>query len=103
MVQHRILQYILHGLFKDKVAEKILMTLLDNISQLFTDEVNLELCTQKSEHMKKAVADLEKLAPSLMVCVTGFNKIREDRKKCIMSYIEQKNDIKNCPLFHKRD
>ena len=43
LVHHRIVIYLLHGLFRDSGAEATLFTLLDCIAMLYTEKVNADM------------------------------------------------------------
>ena len=72
MVHHRILQFCLQGLFT-KEAESALFGLLDCISKLCTETVDVFDWEQTVTLMKEAVINFEKQFPQLMVCVFANN------------------------------
>lgn len=66
-MQHRILQYALRSLFADKSTEDVLLDMLDAISTLCCEQVDVDAWDEQIEGMEHIMIRFESAFPELMV------------------------------------
>lgn len=66
-MHHRILQFALHKLFSDDRVDRAVLDLLDSISELCAESIDVTQWDEVIERLLHAVIEFETLFPKLMV------------------------------------
>ena len=67
MVQHRTIQYSVTGLINDADSKALLINMLDAVSALCIEEVDLTSWDETIAHMEQTLIQFERSFPELMV------------------------------------